>query len=97
MASNPVEVIIRYCATGYYKKNAEAFAASLREDHGVATRVIPGETGDFQVLVESNVVLDKKQGPGRLRLHRPQRHPVPRWPRQAVADARRGGQGGQRH
>ena len=55
-----MNIQIFYCVVWNYEKRAVGLAAELKEAYGIDPEIIPGKRGDFEVVVDGELVFSKK-------------------------------------
>ena len=66
-----MDIKIYYCVVWNYKPSAVSLATELKVSFGVDSKLISGEKGDFEVVVDGKTVFSKKKlsrfpGPGEV-------------------------------
>ena len=56
-----MNIKIYYCVVWNYKPSAVSLAAELKASFGVDSKLISGEKGDFEVVVDGKTVFSKKK------------------------------------
>ena len=61
MINRNMNIKIYYCVVWNYKPSAVSLATELKVSFGVDSKLISGEKGDFEVVVDGKTVFSKKK------------------------------------
>jgi len=54
-------VLIRYCTSWGYEKRAASLAAAIRDSVGLETTIEPGNSGEFTVTSDGDLLFSKQE------------------------------------